>query len=182
MGIVGWPPTPVVMKRVRKLLEGKGLPIFVKEKSAQELERKGDRSKSIGISGGEERVERSKGGKVKEAKSRGPPMFFVSVASKGVRFGVSRLFATLVGKSICVACKGLTWEDCWRESNVMRWRHRGGVRSTTWRARPAEASWMQKAHIVGGHPSGPAAGKGLRRAGVGAVPSTATIIAYRYSS
>jgi hypothetical protein len=36
------------------------------------------------------------------------PVFFVSVASKGVRFSVSLLFATLAGRSISVAAKGVT--------------------------------------------------------------------------
>jgi hypothetical protein len=35
------------------------------------------------------------------------PVFFVSVASKGVRVSVSLLFATLAGWSISVAAKGL---------------------------------------------------------------------------
>jgi hypothetical protein len=37
------------------------------------------------------------------------PMFFVSVASKGVSFSVSLLFATLAKRSICVAVKELMW-------------------------------------------------------------------------
>ena len=36
------------------------------------------------------------------------PVFFVSVASKGVSSSVSRLFATVTGESISVAAKGLT--------------------------------------------------------------------------
>jgi len=36
-------------------------------------------------------------------------MFLVSVASKGLNHGVSLLFATLAGKAISVAAKGLTW-------------------------------------------------------------------------
>jgi hypothetical protein len=35
------------------------------------------------------------------------PLFFVSVAAKGVSFAVSLLFATLAGRSISVAAKGL---------------------------------------------------------------------------
>src|SRR5712692_12093153 len=38
------------------------------------------------------------------------PLFFVSVASKGVSPAVSLLFATLAGRSISVAAKGLTGE------------------------------------------------------------------------
>jgi len=36
-----------------------------------------------------------------------PPRFFVSVASKGLSWGVSLLFATLAGRFISVAAKGL---------------------------------------------------------------------------
>ena len=36
-----------------------------------------------------------------------PPMFLVSVASKGVKYAVSLLFATLAGMSISVAAKGV---------------------------------------------------------------------------
>jgi hypothetical protein len=42
------------------------------------------------------------------------PLFFVSVAAKGVSPAVSRFFATLAGRFISVAAKGLTgvgWED-----------------------------------------------------------------------
>ena len=38
------------------------------------------------------------------------PLFFVSVASKGLSPTVSLLFATLAGRSISVAAKGLTGE------------------------------------------------------------------------
>ena len=34
-------------------------------------------------------------------------MFFVSVASKGLSFGVSLLFATLAGRCVSVAAKGV---------------------------------------------------------------------------
>jgi hypothetical protein len=41
-------------------------------------------------------------------KDRHPPRpIFVSVASKGVRFAVSLLFAALAGMSVSVAAKGL---------------------------------------------------------------------------
>jgi len=39
----------------------------------------------------------------------GVPLFFVSVASKRLSHAVSLLFATLAGRSISVANKGLTW-------------------------------------------------------------------------
>jgi hypothetical protein len=47
-------------------------------------------------------------------------MFFISVASKGVSFSVSLLFATLAGRFISVAFKGLT---------VVRESERRGVRA-----------------------------------------------------
>ena len=49
------------------------------------------------------------------------PRFFVSVASKGVRFSVSLLFATLARWSISVADKGLRGARCWREGNGLGW-------------------------------------------------------------
>src|SRR6266446_3050094 len=64
------------------------------------------------------------------------PLFFVSVASKGFSLAVSLLFATLAGRSISVAVKGLRRTKCWRESNWMGWEDFGGVRRTTW---PIEA-------------------------------------------
>jgi len=64
------------------------------------------------------------------------PLFFVSVASKGLRSAVSLLFATLAGRSISVAVKGLTRTKCWRESNCVGGEDFGGVRRTIW---PIEA-------------------------------------------
>jgi hypothetical protein len=58
------------------------------------------------------------------------PLFFVSVASKGLSPTVSLLFATLAGRSISVAAKGLTGSDCWRESNWEGREDFGGVRRT----------------------------------------------------
>jgi hypothetical protein len=43
-----------------------------------------------------------------ENKERHPPLFFVSVASKGLRTAVSLLFAILAGISISVAVKGVS--------------------------------------------------------------------------
>ena len=66
---------------------------------------------------------------------RGPlPLFFLSVASKGVSSAVSLLFATLAGRSISVAAKGLTRTKCWREGNWVGREDFGGVRRTAWRA------------------------------------------------
>src|SRR6266850_1411704 len=53
-----------------------------------------------------------------------PPLFFVSVASKGLSSAVSLLFATLAGKSISVAAKGFKRVDCWREGNCVGWKGR----------------------------------------------------------
>src|SRR5713226_10155893 len=63
----------------------------------------------------------------------GPPLFFASVASKGLSPAVSLLFATLAGRSISVATKGPTGADCWREINWEGWEDFGGVRRTAWR-------------------------------------------------
>jgi hypothetical protein len=49
------------------------------------------------------------------------PVFFVSVASKGISPAVSRLFATLAGRFISVASKGVMGARCWRESNGIGW-------------------------------------------------------------
>ena len=65
------------------------------------------------------------------------PLFFVSVASKGLSHTVSLLFATLAGRSISVAAEGLTGSDCWRESNWEGWEDFGGVRRTAWGKRMA---------------------------------------------
>ena len=62
------------------------------------------------------------------------PLFFVSVAAKEVSSAISLLFATLAGRSISVAAKGLTRTECWRESNWVRAEDSEGVRRTTWRA------------------------------------------------
>ena len=42
---------------------------------------------------------------------KGTPLFFVSVASKGLSFIVSLLFATVAGRFISVAAKGLKEEE-----------------------------------------------------------------------
>jgi len=62
------------------------------------------------------------------------PLFFVSVAAKGVSSTVSLLFATLAGRCISVAAKGLTRTKCWRESNWVGAEDFEGTRRTTWRA------------------------------------------------
>jgi hypothetical protein len=55
------------------------------------------------------------------------PVFFVSVASKGVSLAVSLFFATLAGWSVSVAGKGLRGARCWRESNGRGWEEFEGV-------------------------------------------------------
>src|SRR2546425_9928648 len=62
-----------------------------------------------------------------------PPVFFVSVASKGLSPAVSLLFATLAGKSISVAAKGFRKASRWRESNWNGREEFEGVRRTAWR-------------------------------------------------
>jgi hypothetical protein len=49
------------------------------------------------------------------------PLFFVSVAAKGVSFAVSLLFATLAGGFMSVADKGFMGTAHWRESNGLGW-------------------------------------------------------------
>lgn len=61
--------------------------------------------------------------------SRAPtPLFFVSIASKGVSFAVSRLFATLTGSAISVAAKGLTF----RSLGTLERRENAGGPPTPW--------------------------------------------------
>jgi hypothetical protein len=66
----------------------------------QEYENTGDRL--------ETRLKRLRGWESETSKGGAPtPLFFVSVASKGFISTVSLLFATLAGRSISVASKGL---------------------------------------------------------------------------
>jgi hypothetical protein len=65
----------------------------------------------------------------------GTPCFFVSVASKELSRTVSLLFATLAGRLISVAAKGLMGAKCWRESKDLGWEYFDGAERTTWRAR-----------------------------------------------
>jgi hypothetical protein len=58
------------------------------------------------------------------------PVFLVSVASTGVRFTVSLLFAALARESASVASKGFTDVDCWQEGNWRGWVGADGVRRT----------------------------------------------------
>src|SRR6266403_4732372 len=62
------------------------------------------------------------------------PLFFGSVASKGLSPAVSLLFATLAGRSISVAAKGLMRTRCWQQSNWVGAEDSERVRRTTWRA------------------------------------------------
>lgn len=55
------------------------------------------------------------------------PWVFVSVAYKRVRFSVSRLFATVAGKFVSVADKGLMGSGRWREGNVFGWADLGEI-------------------------------------------------------
>jgi hypothetical protein len=60
-------------------------------------------------------VETSAGRHVPERKNPTFPMFFVSVASKGLSLAVSLLFATPAGRSISVAAKGVREEEARKE-------------------------------------------------------------------
>ena len=53
--------------------------------------------------------------------STSTPLFFVSVASKGLSHAVSLLFATLAREFVSVAAKGLMGVYCWREGNCVGW-------------------------------------------------------------
>src|SRR6266446_4673497 len=77
-----------------------------------------------------------------------PPMFLVSVASKGFSSAVSLLFATLAMRSISVAAKGLTRTKCWRESNWVGAEDFEGVRRTTWRARMVRRAQRDRADLT----------------------------------
>ncbi len=72
-------------------------------------------------------------------------MFFVSVASKGLSSAVSLLFATLAGRSISVAAKGLTMTKCWQESNWVGAEDFEGVRRTAWQARMVRGAQRDRA-------------------------------------
>src|SRR5882762_4431841 len=78
-----------------QLLENKRVEFFAVPKSAQECERKEDRS--------ETHVETSRPGRDLQSS----PRVFVSVASKGLSLAVSLLFATFAWRSISVAVKRL---------------------------------------------------------------------------
>jgi hypothetical protein len=58
------------------------------------------------------------------------PRFFVSVASTGFRFCVSRLFAALARESASVASKGLMGAICLQKGNWVRADDFEGVRRT----------------------------------------------------
>src|SRR5258708_4667515 len=69
-------------------------------------------------------------GEVRCSRERHPPSFFVSVAVKGVSSAVSLLFATLAGKCISVASKGVRGAGCRRESDGGRYEEFEGIRRT----------------------------------------------------
>jgi len=61
-------------------------------------------------------------------------VFFVSVAGKGLSPAVSLLFATLAGKSISVAAKGVRGRAEGEKVTGAGREDVGGVRRTVWRA------------------------------------------------
>jgi hypothetical protein len=63
----------------------------------------------------------------KNSNATSSPWFFVSVASKGVSFSVSLLFATVAGYFVSVAGKGLMAAGCWREGNAIGWENLGEI-------------------------------------------------------
>jgi len=83
------------------------------------------------------------------SKGGSHPQFFVSVAFKGVSFGVSLLFATLARGSICVEGKGVRGANGWRERNGLGWERVEGVGRTAWREVPGMGAGMEIANIKG---------------------------------
>ena len=81
-------------------------------------------------------------GEFQNGKNNPAPLFFVTVASKGLSVTVSLLFATLARRFISVADRGLAEADCWRESNWEGWEDFRGVRRTTGRA--SMVRWERK--------------------------------------
>jgi hypothetical protein len=67
--------------------------------------------------------------------ARASPLFFVSVASKGLRFSASLLESTLMGIFVSVASKEVTGADCLQKSNWPGPDDFEGVKRTAWRAR-----------------------------------------------
>ena len=63
------------------------------------------------------------------------PLFFVSVAAKGLSNSASLLFATLTREFVSVAAKGLTETFCLQEMNSAGREDLEGVRRTAWRGR-----------------------------------------------
>ncbi len=81
------------------------------------------------------------------APDRPHPLFFVSVASKGLSHAVSLLLATFTGEHISVASKGFTRTVYWRESNWEGWQDFGGVRRTAWRGRMVRMAQKNRANL-----------------------------------
>src|SRR6267142_1921327 len=77
------------------------------------------------------------------------PLFFVSVAAKGLRDRTSLLFSTLARRSISVASKGLMKARCWRESNGLGWEDFGGVIRTAGREFMVRAARRKCADSMG---------------------------------
>ena len=87
--------------------------------------------------------------KVRPEESIAPhPPVFVSVASKELSPTVSLLFATLAGRTISVAAKGLTGAGCWRESNWGGPEDFEAVRRTTWRGRMVRRARRDRADLT----------------------------------
>jgi hypothetical protein len=98
-------------------LKTKELRFLVVQKSSEEYERKGDRLETCSIV----RMAKRERGFWLEGCA---PLFLVSVAAKRLSPAVSLLFATLAGKFISVAAKGVTLRSsgrvgagCSQESN-----------------------------------------------------------------
>jgi hypothetical protein len=72
----------------------------------------------------------TKRGRLLAGRTYPHPLFFVSVASKGLSYAVSLLFATLARRFISVAAKGFMGTNFLRESSGLRCEDFGGLRRT----------------------------------------------------
>jgi hypothetical protein len=112
----GVPHPGCFVQRVRKRMKTNELSFARVQKSAHEYEKKGDSSKA-----------RWKVAGLNVERRGAHPLFFVSVAGKGLSEAASLLFATLAWRSISVAVKGLMAANCGRESNSLGWEYLEGA-------------------------------------------------------
>jgi hypothetical protein len=75
------------------------------------------------------------------------PLFFVSVASKGLSQSISLLFATLAGRCISVAAKGLIRAKRRREISCVGWEDFERVRG---KCAVSSGQWSARSRLNGG--------------------------------